>query len=425
MILGEHAPYANDVWQCLDSAAVSLSIPLRPIFAGAFYHCEGLRSGCASDATKDWLHSWMVSWDQEGSEITASGARMPGSICDEADGLMQSLLVHPDAQAAQPDFIVCGDSAIFCWLLRRRSKLAFAAGFHFTPALHTLGMGFFQYVPASWRLEMMQDFRSWWIEEMVEEREELAVFMELTGLQLQWQMGIALPFVPTLGSAALAGNLYRPPVQGEPRSVLVLKSGFWKRPIGRVFETLMRRLVKEAGPQVVFSGWSAGQPYFHSFSKMASHTAILYVPDDFSQIRFRDMYNIGVPLLAPDEEYHRQLLLHMFSSWGQLHAEHDAGRLQPPVGTFGVSATKRAERVHMVMAEADRWQHAPFYEPKLHPRSSLPFWLPLADVHRYPHVSKFSSLTGLLMLVEGTDWEDKSLQMQRHTQLVTKTSSRM
>ena len=40
-----------------------------------------------------------------------------------------------------------------------------------------------------------------------------------------------------------------------------------------------------------------------------------------------DVYGIGLPILAPEITWHQRLLQHMFASWGQLHNEHDVGRM--------------------------------------------------------------------------------------------------
>ena len=41
-----------------------------------------------------------------------------------------------------------------------------------------------------------------------------------------------------------------------------------------------------------------------------------------------DVYGIGLPILAPELRWHQRLLQHMFSSWGQMHSEHDVGRMR-------------------------------------------------------------------------------------------------
>lgn len=140
---------------------------------------------------------------------------------------------------------------------------------------------------------------------------------------------------------------------------------------------------------------------------MASYSCALYVAPEFSQLLLRDVYGIGLPILAPEITWHQRLLQHMFASWGQLHNEHDVGRMSRPSG--------RQEEVFMA---AQNWQFPPFYNPSEHPPEHLKFWLPLAEVHRFPHIVYFTSLTEMIQLVQSLDLNAVSLRMQAQSRII-------
>ncbi|CAL1151451.1 unnamed protein product [Cladocopium goreaui] len=396
LFIGEHAPFANTVWQCIQSAAVALSISIRPIFAGAFYGCKGLPSGCKGDATKDWFRSWMTRWSLDGDQ-----ALQVEDMNTEAMSLIKAIQANPDPDVSRPDFLLCGDTALFCYLARRSSA------FRETPALHMYGMVLLQYVPLSWRSKMLQDFGQSWKEQGI--HEPAGVQIEVLGLQLQWQMGIAIPFVPSSGTSDTAGVLYEP--SGDIRRLLVLKSGFFALAPGRVFDVVLRRLGRDTAIQ--WHHWGSENKIdpkatsFLNFATMASYSCALYVAPEFSQLLLRDVYGIGLPILAPEITWHQRLLQHMFASWGQLHNEHDVGRMSRPSG--------RQEEVFMA---AQHWQFPPFYNPSEHPPEHLKFWLPLAEVHRFPHIVYFTSLTEMIQLVQSLDLNAVSLRMQAQSRII-------
>jgi len=411
-VLGEHAPFSNDIAQSLEVAAGELGVMLRFVNAGQYYLCQGFASGCEEDAVKSWMRSWLGRWEQ----IEASG----DDATSEADGLFAALHAHPEPRAAEPDLFVCGDSAVFCWLLRRRAS-ARARVSRF-PAFHMLGMVLLQYVPRPWHAEMAADFREWWLAHD-ESVDQFAVFMEALGLQMQWQMGVLLPFVPSLGPAAHSTVSYNPPDRGRHASVLVLKSTFWRLPAGRVFATVLERFMSHLSSPVSFNGLSPGlsgdSGAWQSFESMSRHLCALFVPAELSQIKFRDMYFIGLPMLVPDDAWLLRVLRHMFVAWGQLHAEHAHGRLQPRPSAGSQPAVEpaavRTRTMERVTAAADAWPHAPFYDPTRDRLARLAYWLPLADVKRYPHVVQFSSLGDLLGLIGSTDWAAVSAGMRVHS----------
>ncbi|CAJ1347069.1 unnamed protein product [Effrenium voratum] len=393
LLLGEHAPFANTVWLCVQSAAIALSMSLRPIFVGTFYGCKGLPSGCENDAAKDWFRAWMKRWP-----MSEGDALQVGDIGKEAASLVHAIHQHPDPDAGRPDFILCGDTVLFCWLLRQ------AQMFRHVPALHMYGMVFLQYVPFAWRRHMLQDFGHWWTQER-DDSQPAGVQIEVLSLQLQWQMGIALPFVPSAGTSDAAGVLY----QSKPgqRSVLVLKSGFFALAPGQVFSVVLRRLGDESG--IRWNHWGFESREFLSFAAMASHSCALYVAPEFSQLLLRDVYGIGLPMFAPTFAWHLRLLQHMFASWGQLHTEHDIGRRWED---------KLEQKEGPGIFQADLWPFGPFYNPAEHTPEHLAFWMPLAEVHRYPHMLYFASLTELLHSIETVDLGLQSLRMQEQNRII-------
>eukprot|EP00913_Durusdinium_trenchii_P004346 g4029.t1 len=285
----------------------------------------------------------------------------------EAMGLMKAIQGHPDPDASRPDFLLCGDTVLFCHLLRR------AGFFRDIPALHMYGMVFLQYVPVS--------------------------------------MGIAIPFVPSSGTSDSAGVLYQPPGGAEAtanaaaaaapstaqRRVVLLKSGFFALAPGRVFDVVLRRLTHDVHDGTKRPSGATGRTTWHfwgtettkvflNFATMASYSCAVY-----------DVYGIGLPVLAPEILWHQRLLQHMFASWGQLHNEHDVGR-RPP------ESKQQDQDGPSARAHASS-----------HPPEHLKFWLPLAEVHRWPHVVPFASLTELLRLVETVDLRAVSARMQATT----------
>eukprot|EP00928_Gymnodinium_smaydae_P068190 TRINITY_DN5124_c2_g1_i1.p1 TRINITY_DN5124_c2_g1~~TRINITY_DN5124_c2_g1_i1.p1 ORF type:complete len:420 (-),score=85.72 TRINITY_DN5124_c2_g1_i1:141-1343(-) len=380
---------------------------LELVYAGQFYLCRGAGSGCAEDEVKAWLRAWLGRWERVRDESPA----------EEAAALESALRAHPHARALNPDLFLCGDSAVFCWLLRRRApgRERLAA----VPALHMLGMQLLQYVPRPWHTELMLDFRDWWLERR-EHRDQFAVFMEALGLQLQWQLGIVLPFVPSLGPAARLGIAHDPPSQAEDPSVVVLRSVFLGRPAGRVFEAGLRRFAEAnaATHRVKFS-WMASfaklittgeEPgVWQSFEWMARHSCALFVPTEMSQIKFRDVYAMGLPVLVPDDVWMLRLLREMFKSWGQLSAEYETSRFPVPSALPALRA---------VEAAVDAWPHGPFYDPVRDGPQRLAFWYELADVKRYPHVVHFSSFPELLDLAASADWAELGRRMRGHSATV-------
>lgn len=215
----------------------------------------------------------------------------------------------------------------------------------------------------------------------------------------------------------------------SPRTVLVLRSTFFDRPAGRVFETVLRRLHLHQGFTIEFGGWlskgsSAG---WLSFSEMARFTCSLYIPTEMSQMRFRDVYHLGLPILVPSLQWLTRLMRHMFASWGQMHEEHSTERLPLPQGaelskTSHLSSDELSKRVAALAATAkaaDSWPFKPFYDAKKDPVAGLTYWLPLSDVCRYPHVVNFDSLPHFLKKVETEDWRVISDKMLKHSKVVT------
>eukprot|EP00930_Biecheleria_cincta_P082966 TRINITY_DN72603_c0_g1_i1.p1 TRINITY_DN72603_c0_g1~~TRINITY_DN72603_c0_g1_i1.p1 ORF type:complete len:206 (-),score=47.22 TRINITY_DN72603_c0_g1_i1:143-724(-) len=170
--------------------------------------------------------------------------------------------------------------------------------------------------------------------------------------------------------------------------------------------------------QVVLHHWATDPASeFLGFEDMASYSCALYVAPEFSQMIFRDMYGAGVPILAPEMDWHSRLLRHMFASWGQMHSEHDIGRVPPDDLRGGPSEELRAARA--VVEAADSWPFPPFYEPRRNTPEHLAFWLPLAEVYRFPHVLFFRSLVNFLELAAQADLAEQSSKIQEHGRKIT------
>eukprot|EP00439_Symbiodinium_sp_Y106_P050209 s2039_g6.t1 len=212
-------------------------------------------------------------------------------------------MIHP-----MPDVLLCTNLAVFCWLLRRRgvssSKMTM-------PALHVFGMAFLADVPNSWRSDMLADFYVWWSSPGPD---LFAACQEVLSLQMWWQMGVKVPFVPLAGISSRVGAAYDPP-QEEP-SLLVLRSVFWHLPAGQVFAALLERFATSASPHVQLT-WLGRYTHtismrqvgpqeskqWRSFDSMGQHTCALDVPAEISQMKVRDVMGIGLPLMSPERAW--------------------------------------------------------------------------------------------------------------------------
>merc|ERR1712232_1273928 len=195
---------------------------------------------------------------------------------------------------------------------------------------------------------------------------------------------------------------------GEPYTVVVLRSAFWRLPGGRVFAILLDRFaeaLRSMDQREIRFEWlgrytdatiSSDTVQWHSFDAIARHTCALDVPAELSQIKFRDMYSMGLPLLYPDDAWMQRLLSHMYEAWGQLSGEF-ATRI--PSGEA---------------VETSDWPWPPFYAATEDHPALLEYWFPLADHKRYPHVVLFHSLPALLGLVADTRWAEVSIRMRSH-----------
>merc|ERR1711971_365745 len=152
---------------------------------------------------------------------------------------------------------------------------------------------------------------------------------------------------------------------------------------------------------------------WYSFDDIAKHTYALDVPAELSQLKFRDVYSMGLPVLIPDDPWMAQLLRFMYKSWGQIHAEVGDRHL-PDATAMDREAPVHADDIDAVQAATKTWPHPPFYDPSRDPPSRLMYWLSLADFKRYPHVVRFSSLPTLLELVVTTRWAEVSVRMRAH-----------
>lgn len=422
-VFGDHGMLSRDAMQSLEEAAASLHVKMEPIFVGDYYLCEDDIYACEEDPSKELLKSWVHRWQQDDV----------GDPVREADALTAALRAHPHPRALEPDLYFCTNLAVQCWLVRRRSALKHIVGR--VPAIHYLGMAFLALVPLTWRTDMMSDFRKLWEESQAiypqdSVRDIFVTFMETLVLQLQWQLGIVVPFVPSLGLARKQGSVYDPPdaLAGAHYSVIVLRSAFWGLPAGRVFATLLRRMaeanmathstdVSWLGRYTSIAQEGAGVTW-HTFDDIARHTCALDIPAEFSQIKFRDVYSMGLPLLLPEDQWMLRLFKKMYRSWGQLNSEW-RDRLPVPTDSReepGESAT--------ALAEAAAWPHEPFYDGGKDSLARLQYWLPLADHVRYPHVQFFHSLPHMFDVVVSTSWADISVRMRAHFRGVVRNVER-
>eukprot|EP00747_Dinoflagellata_sp_TGD_P090923 gnl/TRDRNA2_/TRDRNA2_164881_c0_seq1.p1 gnl/TRDRNA2_/TRDRNA2_164881_c0~~gnl/TRDRNA2_/TRDRNA2_164881_c0_seq1.p1 ORF type:complete len:597 (-),score=94.04 gnl/TRDRNA2_/TRDRNA2_164881_c0_seq1:58-1824(-) len=391
-VVGDHWPLSKCAALTAQVAAAELGIELQFAYAGQYYICQDGSPACEEDATKAFLRSMLSRVDGD----------FTGTPAVEADAWHDALRLHPHRQADSPDAFICLNVAMHCWLLRRRTTDRIRLGR--IPTLHVFGMGFLSGVPPSWRMEILADFRSWW-ESRDPSIDIFSSYMEMLSLQMQWQMGVSVPFVPSVGLAFRTGASYDPP-EGGDRSVVVLRSAFWHLPAGRTFSSMLERFAavnsKTHRTRFLWLGSYTTVPLeheqprqvgaWHSFESMAHHTCALDVPAELSQIKFRDIYGMGLPLLVPSDQWMRGMLVHMFRGWGQMHAEV-GDRLE------STSHSEFATATQAMAAQAADWPHKPFYDPTRDPPARLEYWFPLMDHMRYPHTVRFESIPAVLILV--------------------------
>ena len=395
-VLGDHLPFARNGVDLMSAAAARLGLRLDFALVGQYYLCQDMPGACApDDPVQAFLHAWTT------GRWSSPDAGLPGDVAGE---LLAALRAHPRPRAANPDLLLCMSTPVICWLLRRRGSGPRA------PALSLLDHSLLGCVPPAWQREVMEDFREWWGQRDLG-KDVIAAHEEHFMLQVKWQTGVGLPFVPTVGVAFRSGAVYDLPdaAAGAERSVLALRSSFWDLPAGRTFLALLERFaaasfgtlrtrIRRLGPYTYLEGKGEGkggtgaepaEPVrWASFQEMARHTCALDVPAELSQLKFRDAYGMGLPIIVPEPSWLLRLLAQVYKGGAanQIHAELAASLEEPPP-----------------------WPHAPFYDPARDPLARLEYWMPLADHRRYPHVAYFDSLPGLLRQVASTDWPQVSI----------------
>lgn len=211
-----------------------------------------------------------------------------------------------------------------------------------------------------------------------------------------------------------------------------LRSAFWELPAGHVFSTLLERFAaaNRATHHTIFE-WlgrytniadsaNADGLNWQAFDAIAAHTCALDIPAEVSQIKFRDVYSMGLPIMVPVKQWMLRLLKKMYRSWGQLNSEwSDRLPEQPPAGQKS-SGDKQA----YIWEDTRHWPHEPFYNGAQDSLARLEYWLPLADHVRYPHTATFASLPDLLDVVARTDWAEKSVRMRAHFRRVVRNVER-
>ncbi|CAE8597926.1 unnamed protein product [Polarella glacialis] len=407
-IFGDHCPTSEDAAGLLSSAAEQLGLlPPEVARAGAYYLCSLSPEGCLGDATEAFIEQWRL-------RLQADSLNGP---IEEANTLHAALHAHPHPRASSPDLLICTNLAVWCWLLQRRVEgTGGPAGGGIAPALHWYGMLFLSLVPTGWHAEMLSDFRDW-AGSPGPRRDIFSCIMDVLCLQIWWQAGINIPFVPQVGTAFRSVAAYAPPDidLGANRTILVLRSAFWHRPAGRVFATMLQRFVASTQAshrirlrwmgQYTSAGHEPSQ--FESFADMGKHLCALDVPAEISQLKVKDVLGMGLPLATPDRTWLLRLLSDMYRSWGQLHP-----------GAGGVSELEGvAERT------AD-WPHAPFFDPNENPLNRLSYWMQLSDYVRFPHILHFSSLPDLLDIMVETNWAEVRVRTRAHHRRVAENTER-
>ncbi|CAE8667940.1 unnamed protein product, partial [Polarella glacialis] len=314
-----------------------------------------------------------------------------------------------DAGPKSPSSLyVCVDQVLFCWLLRRRSRRPLAS-----PMVILLGMSFMEDVPLNWRDEVAADVFIWfspswtWSSFQVDKASEPLQDLLWTQhqhivLQTFWQFGLKVPWFDLPGLSFWSGAKHNPPHSNTRPSLIVLRSAFWRLPAGNVLRSLVRHLFvnEDVHWMESFLGGSLHQSHiaasWTSWEEMAAFTAALYMPHELYQLKFRDMYAMGVPLLAPGSAWLLRSLREMFRMWGQLNSDF---RHRLPACPEGVQppGTPEARCIDVGRRfESDRW---PFGEPFLNvdvdPPGKLAYYQTLMDVERYPYVLRFESLAEL------------------------------
>lgn len=375
-------------------------------YAGAYYLCHVLneekggstsKDHCVMDDVKDFMRKWIGGL--EGIEVQLSAA---GAVQDTADSLRMALARTHGPQ--ETDLYLCMDQVVFCWLLRRRATNRILA-----PMMLGIGMSFHQDVPKVWRDELAADVALWASSEGASPtgRDLIWTCNQHIVLQAFWQLGVQVPWIDTPGLAHWSGVQYSPP---SSVSLLVLRSPFWRLPSGLAFRALLEHLfLPQHGIELrwmdsFMRGSLEAASYagsWVSFQDMAQYTAALYVSPELYQIKLRDMYAMGVPILAPAASWGMRTLREMFRMWGMLNTDfmHRAPSCLGPRGEWiqGPQTPSGSWCVeHFPRSQADEWPFgAPFLDIDEDHMDKLGFYYSLVDSERYPYILHFDSLAEL------------------------------
>ncbi|CAE8592308.1 unnamed protein product [Polarella glacialis] len=415
-VIGHHAPgclaFMSGMQEAVSSGPLGVSsggLSLDIQYAGTFYLCKALQGVPASRGGPGPSSNGRDPCDADGvKDIFRQFVQRDESISEQADSVefaatqFHIALVALAGHSKTSNLYVCIDQVLFCWLLRRRSPITLPA-----PILAGLGMAFMENVPLAWRDEMAADVSLWFSNMPPPPYVQDLLFTAHQHIVLQtfWQLGLQVPWFETPSSSSWSGVRHSPPPADATPSLLVLRSAFWRLPPGAVLRSLLAHLLKDTevtwqqsflGGSIHSSSYAAS---WSSWEAVAAHTATLYVPSELYQLRFRDMYSMGVPVLAPGKAWAMRSLRMMWRMWGMLSpdvrhrlpgcgAEDDAKQR-----SFGaargwcVDATKRQE--------SDSWPFgAPFLDVDKDPPGKLPYYYSLSDAERYPYVLHFESLAG-------------------------------
>jgi len=142
----------------------------------------------------------------------------------------------------------------------------------------------------------------------------------------------------------------------------------------------------------------------YSFSDLASHRAIVFLPYQVSIMSFFEYYRMGIPLFVPSKD----LLLEWDDKYDVMnervygHLRRDDGHIRPEDG--GGTLSKGAE-VHDDLGRL----------PDPNVKANFKYWIHLCDFYVFPHVQYFDSWEDLVGKLRSVDTKGVSKAMLKYS----------
>ncbi|CAK9033388.1 unnamed protein product [Durusdinium trenchii] len=222
-------------------------------------------------------------------------------------------------------------------------------------------------------------------------REQLSFLAEGRFLaeQIHYQVGVRVSWAPPLAlytpGAALSST------RSGTRRAVVLRSRFFVSLMGELLRSLLREVVAlnvEQYPlEVIFLGKDKQfEEQWLSLKQLADFDLAILWPNDLHQRTFHEVYRMAMPLLMPDAEglFRAQKMC----NWGY--------------ASYGARLAQLPESTHPFEPWWNSWSSSP---------QLVSYWERFSDWQQMPHVQRFASLPGLVVLSLQLDLEQITAEM--------------